>query len=111
MSLYVSVVEPHEWALTDVEGKVIDSGTAVSLRDVARPQDRESVVGVVPGERVLTRSVQVPSRRRQRVLAAQIRHNLLGGVLAGPLQPEALGHAPELGHEFYFGGSEIEIRG
>ncbi len=70
MSLYVSVVAPHEWALTDAEGKVIDSGTAASLSDVARQQDRESVVGVVPGERVLTRSVQVPSRRRQRVLAA-----------------------------------------
>ncbi len=70
MSLYVSVVAPHEWARTDADGKVVDSGTAASLSDVAPPRDRERIVGVVPGERVLTRSVQVPSRRRQRVLAA-----------------------------------------
>lgn len=70
MTLYVGVNPPHEWAKIDPTGAAVGTGIAESLADLEPPNSHETVVGVAPGEEVITRAVALPSRRRDKVLAA-----------------------------------------
>lgn len=69
MNLYFSISAPHRWAKVNRHGKTVDRGVAETL-DVLPTNDKVSVIGVVPGEYVVTRKVNAPSRQKQKVMSA-----------------------------------------
>ncbi len=70
MTVYVSLRAPYLWAEIDKRGDVVNRGTAQSLQELVLPNKSGPVIGVAPGDSVLTRSTTIPSRRRRKVEAA-----------------------------------------
>jgi general secretion pathway protein L len=70
VNFYFSVSAPYRWASTDRQGHVLDSGVVEGLNQLVIPANVSRVVGVVPGEEVLVREVNVPSRNKGKIVAA-----------------------------------------
>lgn len=67
MTLYYTTSSPHQWVSLDSKG-VQDSGVVDSLAEL--PAGGQRCVAVVPGEQVTTRTLSMPVRNRQKLLAA-----------------------------------------
>lgn len=70
MIQYFSVRAPYRWAQLDRRGTMVDRGVAESLNLLPTPRWGTSLVAVVPGEEVVTRTLHLPSRSRRKVIAA-----------------------------------------
>ena len=70
MSIYISLRAPYIWAQIDKRGGVVAKGSAANLEELALPKRSGSIIGVAPGDSVLTRIATIPSRRRSKVEAA-----------------------------------------
>ena len=69
MQLYFSITSPHQWVTLDHKGEV-DSGVAEGLDSLPFNVTYHRVVAVAPGEQVVTRTVTIPVKNRQKLLAA-----------------------------------------
>jgi general secretion pathway protein L len=67
MTLYFTINPPHQWVSLDSKG-IRDSGVVNSLEELATSEQR--CVAVVPGELVNTRTIVLPVRSRQKLMAA-----------------------------------------
>ncbi|HEC13872.1 MAG TPA: hypothetical protein ENI80_11630, partial [Acidiferrobacteraceae bacterium] len=71
MSFFFNINSPYHWARTDRNGNLVEEGLAPTLASVpVTGHGSETVYGVVPGEFVVVRKVQVPARQRAKALAA-----------------------------------------
>ena len=70
MSIYISLRAPYVWAETDKRDGIVNKGSAASLEELILPKRSGPIIGVAPGDSVLTRSTTIPSRRRSKVQAA-----------------------------------------
>ncbi len=70
MIVYFAVEPPHRWVRLDRNGAVQDSGVAENLDDLARAGQTARMVGVVSGEYVNIRTVDLPARTRSKAAAA-----------------------------------------
>lgn len=67
MTLYFTINPPHQWVSLDSKG-IRGSGVVNSLEELATSGQR--CVAVVPGELVNTRTIVLPVRSRQKLMAA-----------------------------------------
>jgi len=70
MILYIQLTPPHRWVEIDREGRIEQSGTSETIAEVPVSKRIRRIVGVVPGEHVGLREVQVPARNRAKALSA-----------------------------------------
>jgi len=70
MILYVQLTAPHRWVEIDRDGRTGPSGTSEIIAEVPVSKRVRRIVGVVPGEHVGLREVQVPARNRAKALSA-----------------------------------------
>ena len=69
MNLYFSISAPHRWAIVGRHGKTVNRGVAESLATIPK-DDKNTMIGVAPGESTVIRKVKAPSRQKQKVISA-----------------------------------------
>jgi len=69
MQLYFTTTSPHYWVVRDSR-QLISSGTADDLDGLPLDKRYDRIVAIVPGEKLVTRSISLPVRNRQRLLSA-----------------------------------------
>ncbi len=70
MKLLIALDDPHQWALLDRKNRITNSALSPGLESLPPLQKVEEVIGIVAGESVLIRELEVPGNRRSNVEAA-----------------------------------------
>lgn len=69
MDFYFTITSPHQWVKLDQKG-LADAGSADDLQSLPVDARVDRVIAIAPGEQVISRTISLPVRNRQKLLAA-----------------------------------------